>query len=344
MPINDLGPAHVSRRQVLASLAATTMGSAVLQAAPKRTTMGLAADMLPSRRGIQTLEIIQLCQDWGMGGVQCALTFNDTAGARQVRARLEELGIFLVATVPISDTERFRKLASLAKEAGAVALRVASGGRRYEQFQNLEARQAHVKAVHESLRAAIPIAESHKLPIALENHKDFTAEEQVNLYRGYPSEYFGACVDAGNNLALLEDPMETLERLAPYAVMTHLKDATLEEYSDGFLLGDIPLGEGMLDLPRVMRTLHERRPSLPVVLECITRNPLKIPCLTDGYWASFPQRDEKALARTMKLVRDNPPKWQMRVPEGISREELRAMETKHVERCIAYARDPLGLV
>ncbi len=339
---NNITPPVVSRRQLLATLAA--MGTATLQAAPKRTTLGIAADALPSQRGNTTEQIADLCHSWGMGGIQCGLSFADAAAARAARSRLEKYGIFLVATVPISDTERFQRLATLAREAGAVALRVASGGRRYEQFQNLADRQAHVAAVHEGLWKAIPIAESVKIPIGLENHKDFTIDEQVGLYRRYSSEYFGACVDTGNNLALLEDPMESVERLAPYGVLAHLKDATVEEYPDGFLLGDIPLGEGMLDLPRVVRTLHRHRPALPMVLECITRNPLRIPCRTDGYWASFAKRDDAAVTQILKLVRANPPKWQMQVEDGISRESLAALEKQHVERCIAYARDPLGLV
>jgi sugar phosphate isomerase/epimerase len=334
---------ELSRRRMAAILAAA-VSAPILHAATKRTTLGIAADALPSQRGSRTEQIIDLCLSWGMGGAQSGLTFPDAQAALAARTKLEKHGIFLVATVSINDTERFRVLANLAKEAGVVALRVASGGRRYEQFQNREDRQAHVRAVEEGLARAIPIAESVRIPIGLENHKDFTIDEHVDLYRRYSSEYFGACVDTGNNLALLEDPIEPIDRLAPHAVLAHLKDATLEEYPDGFLLGDIPLGEGMLDLPRIVGILHKHRPKLPIVLECITRNPLKIPCLTDAYWKSFPKRDEEAIARTMRLVRANRPKWQMKVSEEISREELAAMESKHVERCIAYASKVLGLV
>lgn len=343
MQTNEGNGFNLTRRRLVAMLAAASSAS-TLHAAPKQTTLGVAADALPSQRGSTTEQIIDLCTSLGMGGAQCALTFPDANAARVTRAQLEKHGVFLVATVPINNADRFRKLAGLAKEAGVIVLRVASGGRRYEQFQNLEDRQAHVRAVEASLQRAIPIAESVRVPIGLENHKDFTVDEQVELYRRYSSEYFGACVDTGNNLALLENPMESIERLAPYGVLAHLKDATLDEYSDGFLLGDIPLGEGMLDLPRIVKTLHKHRPSLPMVLECITRNPLKIPCRTEGYWASFPKRDDRAVDRMMQLVRANPPKWQMQVKAGISREELAEMERKHVERSIAYARDPLGLV
>ncbi len=336
----------VSRRAVMAGLAsipAAMQGSAA-PAAAKRTSMGIATDSTPSRRGVSTLDFIDLCSQWGMGGVQCPLLPLDAETARKVRERLEALGLFLVISVSINDTERFRQTALLGKEAGASALRVASGGRRYEDFDTLAQRQDHVAAVRQRLRAAIPIAEQAKVAIGLENHKDFTADEQVALYQEYSSAYFGCCVDTGNNMSLLEDPMATIEKLSPWAVTAHLKDATLEDHPEGFLLGDIPLGEGMVNLPRTLQLLRQRSASLPIVLECITRNPLKIPCLTEKYWATFPDRKALDLARMLRLVRANKPQRQLQVPAGISPEELRRIETDNIERSVAYARDRLGMV
>ncbi|MCW5963484.1 MAG: sugar phosphate isomerase/epimerase [Bryobacterales bacterium] len=330
----------LSRRAVLAGLAAP----ALAKAASRRTTMGIANDSTPSRRGITTLDFIALCSQLGVGGAQCPLLPLDAETARKVRDAIDKLGIFLVVNASINDLDRFRQIATLAVAAGASVLRVASGGRRYEDFNTLAERQAHVTAVRDRLRAAIPIAEQLRLPIGLENHKDFTADEQVALYKEYSSEFFGCCVDTGNNMALLEDPMETLDKLAPYAVTSHLKDATLEEYDEGFLLGDIPLGEGMIDLKRVMRTLRQRRASLPILLECITRNPLKIPCLTDKYWATFPDRRGIDLARMLKLVRASKPRRQLAVPAGVSQEDLRRLETENIELSVAYARDTLAMV
>jgi 3-oxoisoapionate decarboxylase len=333
-----------NRRALLVALAAVTGLRAQGTLADGPTTMGVATDSVPSRRGITTLDFIDLAHSWGMGGVQCALNPLDAATARKVRERLDALGLFLVLSVSINDTERFRQTVALAKEAGASVLRVASGGRRYEDFKILAEREEHVRAVHQRLQAALPVAEQARITIGLENHKDFTVDEQVALYKRYSSEFLGACLDTGNNMSLLEDPTETISQLAPYAVTTHLKDATLEEYDDGFLLGDIPLGEGMINLPWVMATLRQHRPSAPIVLECITRSPLRIPCLTDGYWATFPERRAVDLARMLRLVRANPPRRQLSVPPGFSAEDLRALETENVASSVRYARDVLRLV
>ncbi|MDZ7639028.1 MAG: TIM barrel protein [Bryobacterales bacterium] len=336
----------ISRRQAMmtaATAAALTQINAA-EGAQGRTTLGTANDSVPSRRGITTLDFIDLVNGFGMGGAQVQITTLEPAYARQVREKLEKSGLFFIANASINDVERFRQTVAMAKEAGAVGIRVASGGRRYEDFSTLAERQAHLERVLGRIVAAVPIAEAARIPIALENHKDFTIDEQVALHQRYSSEYFGACIDTGNNLALLDDPMEVIERLSPYAVTAHLKDATLEEYEEGFLLGDIPLGEGFFDLPKVVATLRKHKPNLPLLLECITRNPLKIPCLSDKYWATFPERNGLVLARALRLVRANKPKWQMQVPANASPEQLRAMETKHVEMSVACARGQLGLV
>ncbi|MCL4782444.1 MAG: sugar phosphate isomerase/epimerase [Bryobacterales bacterium] len=334
-----------SRREGLLAAGAVGLSRSVpAQGAGRRTTMGIANDSVPSRRSVGTLEFLDLVRDFGMGGAQVPITTLDSAFAKQVRQRLEKSGLFFILNTSFNDLELFRRNVALAKEAGAVAIRVASGGRRYEDFATLAERQAHVARVLGRIRDAIPVAEAARIPIALENHKDFTVDEHVKLYRDYSSEYFGACVDTGNNLALLEDPIDVVEKLSPYAVTAHLKDATLEEYEEGFLLGDIPLGEGFLDLKQVVSLLRKHKPNLPLLLECITRNPLRIPCLTDKYWATFPDRNGLLLARALRRVRAHKPKWQISLPANPPAALMREMESKHIEASIMYARDVLRLV
>jgi hypothetical protein len=48
-------------------------------------------------------------------------------------------------------------------------------------------------------------------------------------------------------------------------------------------LGVEPYADGFLDLKKMVSLL---RPSVRLNLEMITRDPLKIPCLTDRYWAT----------------------------------------------------------
>jgi 3-oxoisoapionate decarboxylase len=60
---------------------------------------------------------------------------------------------------------------------------------------------------------------------------------------------------------------------------------------------------GLLDLDRVVRIVRHTRPEAHFNLEMITRDQLKIPCLTDNYWKTFPQRNGQYLAHGLTLVR-----------------------------------------
>ena len=137
--------------------------------------------------------------------------------------------------------------------------------------------------------------------------------------------------------------MDLVERLAPYAVTTHFKDMAVEEYSEGFLLAEVPLGQGMLDLKRLVGTIARARPRAKFTLEMITRNPLQIPCLSERYWATFPERSGRCLARTLTLVRTHKPRDPLSRPDSLDPTARLRLEEDNVRHCLAYAREDLGL-
>ncbi len=239
----------------------------------------------------------------------------------------------------------FEHAVQVAKAAGATSLRVVCLlGRRYEMFDRLEDWNNAVDGFHRQIRAAVPIVEKYKMPLGIENHKDWPVDQQVALMKQYSSEYLGVCLDTGNNLSLLDDPMETVEKLAPYAFNVHFKDMAVEEYEKGFLLSEVPLGEGILDLKRIVATVRRTKPNLFFSLEMITRDPLEIPCLTDKYWATFEGRSGRYLARTLSVVRANKPRRPLPRITGLSPEDRLKLEFEMVDRSITYARDQLGMV
>src|SRR5262249_53709299 len=154
--------------------------------------------------------------------------------------------------------------------------------------------------------------------------------------------YVGACVDTGNNIALLEDPLEVVETLAPRAYSVHLKDMAVAEYEEGFLLAEVPLGDGFLDLKKVVGTLRQAQPAVRFNLEMITRDPLKVPCLTPKYWATFESLPGRHLARTLALVRKHAARSLPKL-SGLAKEQQLAVEEDNVRKCLAYARKHLEL-
>ena len=164
------------------------------------------------------------------------------------------------------------------------------------------------------------------------------------LFRSeFESEWLRVCLDTGNNIALLDDPDELIDALAPYTVSTHIKDMGVAAHGDGFLLAEVPLGEGFIDLAGTIAKLRRLRPQTRFTLEMITRNPLQVPCLTDKYWATFPDRNGRYLARILALVRDKAVSQPLPRIEHLPKEAQRRLEEDNVLQCLAYARERLGL-
>lgn len=66
---------------------------------------------------------------------------------------------------------------------------------------------------------------------------------------------------------------------------------------------EVPLGQGMFDLPERIRLIQAEAPTAEFHLEMMTRASLSIPCLRESYWARFPNRPGTDLARTLTLVK-----------------------------------------
>jgi sugar phosphate isomerase/epimerase len=285
---------------------------------------------------------LELCHSLGAAGVQLFALNGDLP---KLKARAEELGMFLEVMVPLpkdspQDLLAFEKILQDAKAVGATCVRAASlPTRRYETFATFSEYAEWVKRSDRALDAAVPLLEKYRIRLGLENHKDRTVDELVAVLKRYSSPYLGSCLDFGNNIALLDDPMDVVQKLAPYVVTTHMKDVGVEPYSEGFLLSELPLGEGFLDLSSIVSLIRAASPNVHFMLEMITRDPLKVPCLTDKYWAAFPERNGLYLAKTLKLVAEKTDRSKPlpRISQ-LPREEQVRMEQDNVKACIAYAK------
>lgn len=330
----------MTRRTFLGSLAATAAG------APAPAAMGLSPDCFVLSKGPRTpYEYLEFAHALGAGGVQAILPpAFDAAYLRKVRQRVEETGMYLEITtmLPGADTTEFERVLAAARECGAYCIRtVCLTGRRYENFSTLEEWNAFVAASKAKIERAARIAGRLRMPVGIENHKDWTLEEMAPLMKQYGSEYLGVCIDWGNNVALLDDPVKLVEGLAPYTINSHIKDVAVEEYEDGFLLAEVPLGQGILDLPRMLAAIRKRRPQTRFSLDMLTRNPLEIACLTDKYWATFPQRNGRYLARTLAMVRAHKPARPLQRLDGLDQPARESLERRNIRDCLDYSRDQL---
>ena len=347
----------MTRRKTLHLLAMAAAFPVTAAPVKRRTAMGLVMyccnhrrNQLKRQNGIdiyEPLEFLRHVRSLGTGGVQVGLKVLDAPTTKLLREEAEAHDLYIEAIIspPRKDSEldRFEAEMKTAASVGARAVRtVIIPGRRYEYFDSLEKFRAFEAAGKAALERATPIAEKLRLPLAVENHKDQRVDERVALLEHISSAYVGCCVDTGNTVALLDEPVEAVRAFAPWAHAVHLKDQAVQLYPNGFLLGDVALGQGYLNLKKMVAILRKAKPRIRFSLELITRDPLKVPCLAESYWPTFPDVPAIDLATTLRAVRSGAAKALQKVSTRTLNEQV-VLESSNVEKSIQYARSQLGL-
>ena len=334
----------MTRRDFSLAAAAASTG---LAAAPK-SKMGICTtSYMTFRRFRDTHEFLEHCAGLGAAGIQAA----PPADPARFRKRAEEFGMWYegMVAIPKGDGAAFEAQIKACKAAGATVVRSGClGGRRYETFDSMAGWQRFVSDSKASLKQALPILEREQITMALENHKDWTLEEHLALLKEYSHERLGALVDLGNNIALLDEPHELVEKLSPYAASTHIKDMAYEEDPAGFRMSEVPLGDGRLDLKRMLAAIRRARPQTRFILEMITRDPLLVPCLTEKYWETYSDRSPRHLARTLAMVRqqkrDPLPRFgQLSTVDAFNRQAQITAEENNIKTSLNFGREQLSL-
>jgi 3-oxoisoapionate decarboxylase len=361
----------ISRRQMLALAGATPLWSALTSSAQAQGTSQMTqastalkgyprmggtptafiARSMASRGSAAPFDMLEHCHNIGLAGVQMNPPSADSEGIKKFRQRLENHNMHLVCDPRLpakeSDVEAFDVQVKAYKDAGARAFHAALTGRRYEDYDRLEPFKQMFERCQKQVELAEPVLRKYKVKLGIENHKGWRSAEQAAWLKRLGSEWVGVCLDFGNNLSLCEDPLDTARTLAPYTCFAHIKDMAVEEYEDGFLLSEVPMGEGILDLKQIVQMLRAVDPNMIFDLEMITRDPLKIPVFTTKYWATFddaysplPGRD---LAKVLSIVKKNRPKKPLPRVTGLSSSEQIKLEDDYNLKCIEYARKDLDL-
>lgn len=291
------------------------------------------------------LDVLDHVQSLNIGSLQIMVDGWSMEFAQKVRGTSDGYGIALEGIIELpkheSDLSRFEKEVRVAKEAGITVHRCALGGRRYELYQQHSEFEAFAAGALRSMAWAEPVLRRHGVRVGIENHKDFESAELAGMLGRFASEHLGSCIDTGNGLSLLEVPMTAVEHLAPYAVTVHLKDMAVRDSDLGFQMSEVPLGKGLCDLKGMIDLIRSKNPGVVFHLEMITRDPLDIPCLTDGYWKTFAKKSGIDLARVLRLVRE---KGVSDLPtiSGKSMDAILLQEEEAVVQSLEFAKTSLG--
>jgi sugar phosphate isomerase/epimerase len=143
-----------------------------------------------------------------------------------------------------------------AKAIGADVMRVVGSSLMFRH----EPHGPQIKALVDMFKKAVKVAEDAGVKMAVENHIDFTGDEILQLLSEVGSPNFGLNFDTGNFLRLLDDPIASMEKLAPHVMATHVKDLMPDKKArptDWHFFAGVPVGEGLIDNERLAQLLHQ---------------------------------------------------------------------------------------
>lgn len=210
---------------------------------------------------------------------------------------------------------------------------------------------AHMDAVVDTCRAVREQAMDLGIKIAIENHAgDMQGRELKALIEAAGPEYVGACIDTGNPLWVAESPFVTLDHLAPYVVMSHIRDTVLSTFGAGATAQWVPMGEGNVKMAAWAQRFQQECPAVNFTLEIITSLPPKVLNVLDpGFWAAYPETPAGEFAQFLALATAGEPyaKPILTASWGEMSDTVRAavaeQERAHVEQSVRYCRDELGI-
>ena len=171
--------------------------------------------------------------------------------------------------------EDLKRTIKLLKYFGNNTLHFRGGGM---ADRNAEPQQLQIERLSKMLIEIAGLAADCGVILAMENHMDFTADEQLEILARVDASNLKVLLDTGNNLRLLEDPIEVVKKLAPHAAGVHLKDMFATGKGNPVtewrkFWHTAPLGKGIIDLPEVLRILKENNFDGPLNLEIDFLNP-----------------------------------------------------------------------
>lgn len=238
---------------------------------------------------------------------------------------------------------------AISKMVGATCMRcfVGSGADRRGKLPI----DAHIENTIKALRGVRAKALDTGVKVAIENHNgDLTAREVKTIIDEVGKDLVGSNLDTGNPMFLLEDPMLTLEVLGPYVVTTHVRDSALYEHPRGAAFQWVALGDGSMDLPRIVAGFKRMCPQAAMQLEIITgRPPQLLPYLEQDFWKAFPKLPASDFARFLALVKRGHPFEGTMVIAGTGKQPpeyeaaLALQQRLDLERSFEYAKKNLGV-
>ena len=227
----------------------------------------------------------------------------------------------------------------MAKALGSAVFRVVLGsGEDRKTDGGIEARIEDTVKVCKACRNR---AVDAGVKIAVENHAgDMQAWELVTLIEAAGKDYVGANMDSGNATWTMEDPLASLEILAPYVITTSLRDSAIWESENGATVQWTAMGDGTVDQKAYMEKFAALCPGVPVHIETISGFNRELPYFKEDFWKVWPKARARDFARFVALAKKGKPRDARRRGDAKAEQDYQKSE---IERSIKYCKETLGL-
>ncbi|MGB6032085.1 MAG: sugar phosphate isomerase/epimerase family protein [Bacteroidota bacterium] len=249
------------------------------------------------RRPMDLFAFIEKVSEYGLNGFQIDpmhLGATDDEYLTTVREEAESRGFFLEYGIMSTRAGDIRKGIHLCEKLGSTILRTFIGFNRYDPKTRVS---EELDFARKEIASCLPDLERSGVRLAVENHGDVRSDELVRLVEEIDSPHVGICLDVGNSLCVLEEPLAAAKRMIPFAFTVHFKDYTIQCTPSGSKITGVPLGEGVLPLSGLYRLIDEEG--------MLDRLILEIP-LEPGHGEKHSlEREEEAIRRSVAFCKEN---------------------------------------
>lgn len=354
-----------SRRQFLASAAAGALAATTGAASESRTrrNLQLGFDNFSIRawdwKASQLLEYAGSLQvDVVMFSDLNVYESHEPAYLKKIRSEADERGLQIhVGTGCVCPTSnRFVDAWGTAEEHLALTIRIAAalGSPVVRCFLGNAADRRgdggiarHIESLMHVCKAVKNRAVDAGVKIAIENHAgDLQARELKALIEEAGQDYVGATLDSGNATWTLEDPLENLRILGPYAATTGMRDSAVWRSPRGAFVEWTNIGDGHVDWSAYLDQFEQLCPRTPFVLETISMiGPREFPDWEPSFWEAYPEARAREFARFAAMAERGekfvPPAGR---PRGAKSQDLaKAQQKFDLEASIRHCQTKLGL-
>ena len=227
---------------------------------------------------ITFFELMDKAVEWGLDGLHIYKADLDEVTPEylaEVKKRAEERNLFLELNASFNDSDTtinctIEEAISIAEAIGSDLIKWSLDIKRprilYGSCMHPEVMQQLIDRYNKFMEA-MPVFEKTDLQFALENHADTFADEVLWLIDKLDHPRIGACVDTMNPLYVIANPEEEIAKMLPKSISVHFSDDAI--VCDAMGLHDVgaALGQGCMDLHRILNDIKEKSPMKRIVFE-----------------------------------------------------------------------------